>query len=105
MVAEYYDATQLNSVSSVSVLSTEYTNMPTQVTAAMCNTEDFEGVLVAIDVVQCVSEANSYGESEFVSEMDTIITDDLFYAFTPSVGSYYQLTGCLLYTSPSPRDS
>ena len=98
VVAEYYEATQLNSVSFVSVLSTEFTNIPTQVTAAMFNTEDYEGVLVTIDLVQCVSEVNTYGESMFISEMDTIITDDLFYAFTPSFGSYYQLTGVIHYS-------
>ena len=98
IVAEYYGATQLNSVSNLSVLSSEFTNLPATVNADLANTEAYEGVLVTIDTLQCFTEANSFGESELFDSLDTLVTDDLFYEFTPTVGSYYQVTGVIHYS-------
>jgi predicted extracellular nuclease len=98
IVAEYYGATQLNSVSNLSVLSSEFTNSPATVNAELANTEAYEGVLVTIDTLQCFTEANSFGESELFDSLDTLVTDDLFYEFTPTVGSYYQVTGVIHYS-------
>jgi len=98
IVAEYYSATQLNSVSNLSVLSSEFTNLPATVNADLVNTEAYEGVLVTVDTLQCLTEANSYGESELFDSLDTLVTDDLFYEFTPTVGSYYQVTGVIHYS-------
>jgi len=98
IVAEYYGATQLNSVSNLSVLSSEFTNLPATVNADLANTEAYEGVLVTIDSLQCFTEANSFGESELFDSLDTLVTDDLFYEFTPTVGSYYQVTGVIHYS-------
>jgi len=98
IVAGYYGATQLNSVSNLSVLSSEFTNSPATVNAELANTEAYEGVLVTIDTLQCFTEANSFGESELFDSLDTLVTDDLFYEFTPTVGSYYQVTGVIHYS-------
>ena len=98
IVAEYYGATQLNSVSNLTVLSSEFTNLPATVNSELANTEAYEGVLVTIDTLQCLTEANSFGESELFDSLDTLVTDDLFYEFTPTVGSYYQVTGIIHYS-------
>ena len=98
IVAEYYGATQLNSVSNLSVLSSEFTNLPTTVNADLVNTEAYEGVLVTIDTLQCLTEANSYGEAGLFDSTDTLITDALFYEFMPTVGSYYRVTGVIHYS-------
>jgi hypothetical protein len=98
IVAEYYGATQLNSVSNLTVLSSEFTNLPATVNADLANTEAYEGVLVTIDTLQCFTEANSFGESELFDSLDTLVIDDLFYEFTPTVGSYYQVTGVIHYS-------
>jgi len=92
-VGEFSGATQLSSVNSITILSTEFTNLPTSISAAMLNTEAYEGVLVTVDTLKCTAEANNYGEAEFAGATDTIISDDMFLDFTPTLGAYYSITG------------
>jgi hypothetical protein len=92
-VGEFSGATQLSSVNSITILSTEFTNLPTSISAAMLNTEPYEGVLVTVDTLKCTAEANNYGEAEFAGATDTIISDDMFLDFTPTLGAYYSITG------------
>lgn len=92
-VGEYSGATQLSDVNSITILSSEFTNLPTSISAAMLNTEAYEGVLVSLDTLKCTAEANNYGEAEFAGATDTIISDDMFLDFTPTLGAYYSLTG------------
>ena len=35
---------------------------------------------------------------------DILVTDGVFTAFGPGLAQQYEAQGCLLYTSPSPRD-
>ena len=92
-VGEYSGATQLSDVNSVTILSSEFTNLPTSISAEMLNTEAYEGVLVTVDILECIAETNNYGEAEFSGTTDTIISDDMFLDFTPILGAYYSLTG------------
>lgn len=92
-VGEYSGATQLSDVNSITILSSEFTNLPTSISAAMLNTEAYEGVLVTIDTLKCITEVNNYGEAEFAGTTDTIISDDMFLDFSPTIGSYYSITG------------
>ena len=93
IVGEYSGATQLSDVNSITVLSSEFTNLPTSISAAMLNTEAYEGVLVTVDTLKCIAEANNYGEAEFAGSTDTIISDDMFLDFSPTIGTYYSVTG------------
>ena len=92
-VGEYSGATQLSDVNSITVLSPEFINLPTSISAAMLNTEAYEGVLVSLDTLICTAGANNYGEAEFAGATDTIISDDMFLDFTPTLGAYYSITG------------
>ena len=92
-VGEFSGATQLSSVNSITILCTEFTNLPTSISAAMLNTEAYEGVLVSLDTLKCTAEVNNYGEAEFAETTDTIISDDMFLDFTPTLGAYYSITG------------
>tara|TARA_B100000795_G_scaffold88056_1_gene64045 strand:- start:504 stop:2702 length:2199 start_codon:yes stop_codon:yes gene_type:complete len=93
IVGEFSGATQLSDVNSITVLVSEFTNLSTTISAAMLNTEAYEGVLVTIDTLMCTSEVNNYGEAEFSGAADVIISDDMYFDFTPSLGSYYTVTG------------
>lgn len=97
-VDEYYGATQLNSVQNITIITSEFTNLPTEISAEMFNTEAYEGVLVTVDMLECTASANEYGEAEFVNAANTVISDDLYFDFTPSQGSYYQVTGVVHYS-------
>ena len=93
IVGEYSGATQLSDVNSITVLVSEFTELSTTISAAMLNTEAYEGVLVTLDTLMCTSEVNNYGEAEFSGATDVIISDDMYFDFTPSLGSYYTVTG------------
>jgi len=93
IVGEFSGATQLSDVNSITVLVSEFTDLSTTISAAMLNTEAYEGVLVTIDTLMCTSEVNNYGEAEFSGATDVIISDDMYFDFTPSLGSYYTVTG------------
>ena len=92
-VGEYSGATQLMDVNFIEILLTEFTNIPTSVTSAMLNTEAYEGVLVTVDTLKCIAEVNNWGEAEFAGTSDTIISDDMFLDFNPTLGAYYSITG------------
>ena len=93
IVDEFSGATQLSDVNSITVLVSEFTELSTTISAALLNTEAYEGVLVTIDTLMCTSEVNNYGEAEFSGATDVIISDDMYFDFTPSLGSYYAVTG------------
>ena len=93
IVGEFSGATQLSDVNSITVLVSEFTELSTTISAALLNTEAYEGVLVTIDTLMCTSEVNNYGEAEFSGATDVIISDDMYFDFTPSLGSYYAVTG------------
>lgn len=97
-VDEYYGATQLNSVQSITIITSEFTNLPSTISAEMFNTEAYEGVLVTVDMLECTASANDYGEAEFTVASNVIISDDLYFDFTPTIGSYYQVTGVVHYS-------
>ena len=51
----------------------------------------FEGQFV------CTSEANNYGEALLEDESGELMTDDLFYAFQPTLGGCYELCGVVYF--------
>lgn len=72
--------------------------IPSTLSPAQANTEEHEGVLVAVVNMPCVLTNDIYGEWKLYNGTDTVRVDDLLYPYTGSVGSSYSVTGCLFYS-------
>ncbi len=100
VVNESFDLTRLVDVSAFSIASSGNT-LPnvSYVNAQLANNEAFEGVLVTVTNMPCVTTPNDFGEWQLLtSGTDSVMVDDLFYEFTPSIGASYNVTGPLTYT-------
>lgn len=79
------------------------------VSTAVSSTEDYEGVLVRVESVTCTNAELGSGEWEVDDGSGPSRVDDLGYAFDPSLGTSYDVTGPVAYTDGSfklePRDA
>ncbi len=98
-VDEYYGLTRIVDVK-VLTINNQGNDLPepTVVTVAQALTEDFESVFVVLENVTCTNPDAGFGMFEVADENDTILIDDDFYAFTPTEGSVYSITGLGYYS-------
>jgi len=101
-VTEYYDFTELKNVKNFTVISSGNTVTPTVITATQANTEDYEGVLVTVKNLTCVSTPSSstFGVWTGVNNSVEVKIDDFvcsMYAYTPTMNEIYDVTGVLDY--------
>ena len=98
-VDEYYHYTEINKVDTLIVVTSGNSLPdPVTITAAEFNQEDYEGVYVYVVNLKAISEADSHGEATFNDGTDDLITDDLLYAFNPTVGYIYEIKGVGYYS-------
>ena len=100
VVNENFFNTRLFNVSAFSIASSSNT-LPnvSYVNPQQANNEAFEGVLVGVINMPCVTTPNDFGEWQLLaSGTATVMVDDLFYPFTPTIGASYNVTGPLNYT-------
>ena len=67
------------------------------ITTAQANTEPYEGVLSQVVNVECVLLPNTFGEWTVLQGTDSLIVNDLMYAYTPTLGTLYSVTGPINY--------
>jgi len=98
-VVEYYNLTELNPVSSYTVLNSGNTlPAPALITTAQVKTtEAYEGVLVKVHNAELVTVANSYGEWYVSDGTDTCQVDDLMFPYVGVLGNEYDVTGVIGY--------
>ena len=110
-VNEYYNQTQLYNVDTVIVASSGNTlPAPELLTTYVVSSEEaYEGVLVKVMNATCVDTANSYGEWEVDDGSGPCVADDIFYGFSPTLGTAYDVAGPVAYTYGAykiePRDA
>ncbi len=79
------------------------------VTTLALSSEDYEGVLVMVDDAECTNTTLGSGEWEIDDGSGAGLVDDLGYAFTPTLGTVYDVTGPLAYRDSGfklePRDA
>jgi endonuclease I len=82
---------------------------PTVVTSLALSSEDYEGVLVTVASGECTNTTLGSGEWEIDDGSGAGRVDDLGYAFAPTLGTIYDVTGPLAYRDDNfklePRDA
>ena len=68
---------------------------PTVITTLALSSEDYEGVLVMVDDAECTNTVLGDGEWAIDDGSGTGYVDDLGYAFTPTLGTLYDISGPL----------
>ena len=111
LVAEYYNLSQIKNIDTLITMSTgNALPAPVEVTSVTMKNEMYEGVLVLAKNAECVNPSAGFGEWDFSSvTADTAVVDDIMYAFTPTLGLDYDVTGVVYYSfneyKLEPRDS
>ncbi len=98
-VDEYYGMTELVNVQNVTVLGTDVDLPgPTPITTSQVNLEEYEGVLISVAYAMCTDPDLGYGEWEIDDGSGPCVVDDLCYAYTPTLGYFYDVTGPVNYS-------
>ena len=104
VVEEYFDKTELTDIVEYSILSSG-NDLPEAVFLSTIdvNQEDYEGVLVHIDNAECTDYDAGYGEWLVDDGSGSIMINDMMYAFVPTIGEMYDVTGIVDYAYGSYR--
>lgn len=97
VVDEYYNLTELKSVSSYVKVSSGHTVQVTDITIPDGALESYEGVLCKVTNAQCTSMPDTYLEWVVGDGMESLKVGDLIYAYTPVLNTYYDITGIMDY--------
>ncbi|PLX04472.1 MAG: hypothetical protein C0594_09200, partial [Marinilabiliales bacterium] len=100
-VTEYYDLTELTNVSGYTVVSTGNTVPATVIGTGDASAEMYESVLVKFETAECVDANVGYGMwniNNGATLADTVYVDDDLYAYTPTQGTNYDVTGVMYYS-------
>ncbi|NNC96194.1 MAG: T9SS type A sorting domain-containing protein [Chitinophagales bacterium] len=98
-VDEYFDLTELKTVSAFTVNSSNNPlPAPVMLTTVDANQEMYEGVLVSVQNATCVAETNQYNEWFVDDGSGQVMVDDLIFQFSPVLNFSYNVTGPVHYS-------
>lgn len=97
IVDEYYSLTELKSISNYVKVSSGNPVQVTELNLPDAPAEMYEGVLVKVSNVECMSLPDTYLEWTVGDGMSTLKVGDLIYAYTPTIGTNYDVTGVMDY--------
>ena len=99
-VEEYFNMTQLSSVSNYTAVSSGNPVLVAGISTADANLEDWEGQLVQVTMANCVNDdvAGNFGQWQVDDGSGFVWVDDLLYAFTPTLNTIYDVTGPMSYS-------
>ena len=107
-VTENYGFTELDAFAVTVINSGNTVPAPLALTTGAASAEMYESVLLSVSGT-CDNPNIGYGEWSIDDGSGSVIFDDLFYAFTPTIGWDYDVTGVLLYSFSAfkvlPRDA
>jgi hypothetical protein len=93
-VAEFFNTTQLASVNGlINVSSGNTVPAPAVANTSTLATEAYEGVLVRALDAQCTAAPNQFNEWPINDGSGAMLVDDVLFAYTPTVGVRYNVTG------------
>ncbi len=109
-VAEYFGLTQIKNIDTIIVNSTgNALPAATMLNSSTMQDEQYEGCLVKLTGATCVNPSAGFGEWDVLNATDTGVIDDLMYAYTPMMGTNYDVTGIMYYSfgeyKLEPRDT
>lgn len=98
-VSEFQSLTELSSISNLVVVGQYPVPAAEVLTPTAAADEQWEGVLAKVMDIGCTAAPDGNNQWLGVSATQgSIIVDDLMYFYTPTIGNYYSVTGCLTYT-------
>ena len=98
IVDEYYNLTELKSVSSYVKVSSGNAVQVTDITIPDGALESYEGVLCKLTNATCESlPVAPYFQWTVGDGLNSLIVDDLIYSYTPTIGTHYDITGVMDY--------
>lgn len=97
-VDEYNTLTELKNVTALTVINSgNQAPAPAEVSVTTAASEPYEGVLVKVTNAECTAAPDSYGAWTVSDGTTPILVDDLYFAYTPTVGEHYNVTGIVDY--------
>ena len=97
IVDEYFGLTELKSISNYSLVSSGNTVHVTTLDIPDTQLEMYEGVLCKVVNVECTAMPDTYMEWKVGDGMDDLKVVDLIFAYTPTLGTFYDITGVMYY--------
>ena len=108
-VAEYYNLTELKDITETLVASTGNDPYPPVLITAGEFDESYESVAFRVEDVVCTNPDLGHNEWEVQDATGTMRIDDLFYQYTPTLNTHYNIAGIGYYSYGNyklePRDS
>ncbi|MBP7516061.1 MAG: T9SS type A sorting domain-containing protein, partial [Flavobacteriales bacterium] len=100
VVDEFSGATtELTNVSAFSIIGNYPLPAPQLLDTQGATEEQWEGVLAIIANAACTTLPDGFGEWGITQPSGAYLVDDLMYAYTPEVGTSYDITGCIHYAN------
>ncbi len=97
-VDEYNTLTELKNVTELTVINSgNQAPAPAEVSVTTAASEPYEGVLVKVTNAECTAAPDTYGAWTVSDGTTPILVDDLYFAYTPTVGEHYNVTGIVDY--------
>jgi hypothetical protein len=109
-VAEYFGLTQIKDIDTIIINSSGNTlPAPSMLNSTTMQDEQYEGCLVQLSGATCINPSAGFGEWDVLNATDTGVVDDLMYAYTPMMGTNYDITGIMYFSfgeyKLEPRDT
>ncbi len=100
LVDEFSDATtELINVGAFSIVGSYPLPAPQLLDTYGATQEQWEGVLATIANAECTSLPDGFNEWGISQTSGPYLVDDLMFAYTPTVGENYDITGCIHYAN------
>ncbi|MBI4646725.1 MAG: DUF5018 domain-containing protein [Bacteroidia bacterium] len=96
---EYYEVTEIKTIIDYSLNSSGNSVNSYIVQTGTVGNEQYESVLLKVENADCTNDSAGNGMWEVNDGSGPVLIDDLMYAFTPSLGTSYNITGILNYYS------
>jgi predicted extracellular nuclease len=107
-VEEYYDVTQISSVTDMTVITNGHTPAVADITTGQASDEGFESVLVQVEGLNS-APVDDYGQWPLNDGSGNILIDEELFSYTPTEGNDYRVTGIATYSYSEwkiwPRDA
>jgi len=97
-VNEYYDLTELVSVTNVQVVSNGNSFAVNNCSTGAANSEEFEGCMVQVTNATCNNDNAGFGEWIINDGTGDLAVDDLLFSFTPIMSYLYDVKGPITFS-------
>ena len=107
-IDEYQEVTQISDVTNTVVGSSANDVAPTLIATYPTSYEEYESVLVKVVNANCTEAIDNFGNFKVNDGSGYVKVTDALYAYTPSIGTAYNITGIMqyyLYFKLAPRDA